>query len=109
MKSTERNKILAYLNTQKTFVFEGTIEDYIRTNYNYKASNVARMCRSLREDGLIHKIPQPHPDTGRDVNSYVITEAGRKYLLDQMTPENRDFMETWVNKPLQTAETGTLF
>lgn len=101
MKSTEKNYILQFIYRQPKAVFEGVIEDHIRSQYNYKASNVARVCRTLRADGYIQKIPAPHPDNGRPVNTYVITEAGKKYLTDQMTPIVREFHENFGTKPTE--------
>lgn len=37
----------------RDFVFGGTIEDYIRSIYGPKASNVSRRCRELENGGLI--------------------------------------------------------
>lgn len=73
MKQNEKTYILQFINRQPKAVFEGVIEDYIRAKYDYKASNVARVCRGLREDGLIEKIPAPHPTNNRPVNTYIIT------------------------------------
>lgn len=110
MKQTEKNYILQFINLHKTPVFEGVIEDHIRAAHNYKASNVARVCRQLRSDGYIQKIGAPHPETGREVNTYVITESGRKFLYDQMTPVARSFMEEFgPQKKLEVKEVGVLF
>lgn len=98
MKQNEKTYILQFINRQSKAVFEGVIEDYIRANYSFKASNVARTCRTLRADELIHKIPAPHPENGREVNTYIITEKGRQYLLNQMSDEGRDFMNQWPSQ-----------
>ena len=108
MKSSEKLNILIYLMNQGKLTFEGTIEDYIRAEYKYKASNVARVCRQLREDGLIRKVPQPHPETGREVNAYLITDEGLAYITDRQTPTVKEFLQQFPSKKPQEL-VGTLF
>ncbi len=55
MKNNEA--ILQYLKQQrlegKDFVFEGNIEDYVRTATGSKGSTISRALRHLREDGQV--------------------------------------------------------
>lgn len=112
MKSTERLVILQFLFQHTRPVFEGVVEDHIRAKNNYKASNVARACRLLRSEGYIRKIEAPNPNGGRAVNTYLITESGRQFVLNGMPPETKSFLEEWGTKqtePQVTQSAGTLF
>ena len=58
MKNSEssiKGLILAYLKEKDSWIFGGTIEDYIRAKEGAKASNASRRCRELADEGLIER------------------------------------------------------
>jgi hypothetical protein len=53
MRESCKRYILTFLKDKPNGLAGGIIEDYIRENYGYKASNASRRCRDLVAEGKL--------------------------------------------------------